>query len=89
MDKNEYLLIARKIHSNTFPTNTEVETLLKNYCIDMGKNKDEIEIVLPTFIYYSHLTDALSKIADYFDKKFNIINIYNKDNHFITNLLNN
>lgn len=89
MDKNEYLLIARKIHSSTFLTNTEVTTLLKNYCIDMGKNKDEIEFILPTLIHQPYLINALSKIVDHFDKKFNIINIYNKDNYFITNLLNN
>lgn len=89
MDENEYLLIARKVHSSTFLTNTEVATLLKNYCIDMGKNKNEIEIILPTFIYHPYITNALLKITDHFDKKFNIINIWDKENNFITNLLNN
>lgn len=75
MDKEEFIKLLE---------NSDIGTIIYNYCIDKGKSKEDSEKFVEVLVLNPlYIFPCLEVASDYFYSKFNIIRLLDKDGKII------
>lgn len=80
LTKEECITILKNIYNGDTMSSL---SLIQTYCIEKDKNPNLINIFIQVLLTNNLLQTIIDYVIDYYETKFNIIKIYNKQNQLI------